>query len=314
MKKAILTIGGFSGYSINENNQITNIATGEIFEANKGGKVKLTATEDNADNDVTEGQNVTLLLGDILSAIPEENWTEDVPVAENETKQADPEREARKKLLADLNKEKKSLFDKILASSDIDVIMDCKTKMSEIDAKIAEIKPVPNKPAKVEFIPTDEEKIEIEKYEGLISEIETAKETIKAAKLEIENITLPAGYKKSKTSGDSEVVPQRAPKLSYEIAQEIRKGLSEGIEPKVLSEQFGTSLQSIGYIKNYLQHKLRKGDTAYTPLVNDFYPDLNSEFNQTGTDGAPYVEDKVTENSNRYIIAANRKESSVTSK
>lgn len=311
MKKAILTIGGFTGYSINENNQIANIETCEMFEANKSGKVKLNATEDNEDNNVVKGQQATLLLGDILSAIPDENWIEEETNIEKEVKEVDAEKEARKKLLADLNKEKKSLFDKILASSDVDIIMECKAKMNEIDSKIAEIKPVAK--TKVEFVPTEEEKVAIELYESLQQEIEDAKGQIKACKLEIEKITLPAGYKKAKT-GDSEVVPQRAPKLSYEIAQEIRKGLSEGIEPKVLSEQFGTSLQSIGYIKNYLQHKLRKGDTAYTPLINDFYPSIDSEFNQTGTDGAPYVEDKISENSARYIIAANRKENSVTKK
>jgi tetratricopeptide (TPR) repeat protein len=61
-------------------------------------------------------------------------------------------------------------------------------------------------------------------------------------------------------------------KLEYADAQEIRKMIAEGVSNKDIKAKYGNSDSSINYVKNYLQHKLKPGDTAHTPLINPFYP------------------------------------------
>lgn len=92
----------------------------------------------------------------------------------------------------------------------------------------------------------------------------------------------------------------KARHISYEDAQEIRKMISEGKNNKEIKEMFNNSDSSISYIKNYLQHKLRKGDTAWTPLVNKFYPIRWKGLDGVIRSGAPLVEDNVKENNDRY--------------
>lgn len=89
-------------------------------------------------------------------------------------------------------------------------------------------------------------------------------------------------------------------KLTYEDAQEIRRMVSEKVPNAEIREKFGVSNSAINYSKNYLQHKLKRGDTAYTPLVNEFYPAKWAHEDGRIFEGAPYLEDGVKEDASRY--------------
>ncbi len=88
--------------------------------------------------------------------------------------------------------------------------------------------------------------------------------------------------------------------ISYEDAQNIRKDFAAGVKTVDITKKYGNSTSSVGYIVNYLQHKLRKGDTAHTPLINKFYPAKWKALDGSIKSGAPYFEDKVKENNDRY--------------
>lgn len=99
----------------------------------------------------------------------------------------------------------------------------------------------------------------------------------------------------------------KAPHLSYEIAQSIRKDYSEGVSVKDIAVKYGCSQHLVNLKVKYLQHKLKRGDIAYTPLINEYYPPLGHPHNITGTDGAPYLEDAVRENAEKYKLPEKRK-------
>jgi len=64
--------------------------------------------------------------------------------------------------------------------------------------------------------------------------------------------------------------------------------------PRQICEKFGISSVVLERTVNYIQGKLKAGDTAYTPLVNDYYPALGAPGNITGTNGAPTEEEMDT--------------------
>lgn len=108
-------------------------------------------------------------------------------------------------------------------------------------------------------------------HEKLVGQMEELKNKLAASTLEMHNAGLLKGAGGQKG------------KLTYEMAQEIRKALSEMQKGSIIREKYGISSSSINYIENYRHYKLREGDTAYTPLVNAYYP-LGAPYEGQGVD------------------------------
>lgn len=97
----------------------------------------------------------------------------------------------------------------------------------------------------------------------------------------------------------------KAPHVGYQNAQEIRKAYSIGRygnpgaarSVSEIATDFGVSPTAVGFYVNYLQHKLKRGDVAYTPLINDYY---NNHPNSMFPNGAPYDDENIKETEDRY--------------
>jgi len=119
-----------------------------------------------------------------------------------------------------------------------------------------------------------------------------ALEAANVAKKNLEDATAELKKYKPVKGGNTGKGGGTGPKADgYETAQKIREELAGGAKVKDVAEKYGVSESACGYYKNYTQHKLKKGDTAFTPLVNKFYPL-----------GAPYAEDGVKEDNERYKV------------
>ncbi len=129
---------------------------------------------------------------------------------------------------------------------------------------------------------TPEQRNAQKRYDAALEAFTKTKTELDAAK----DALKPFGINKG--NGD----PQgHAKKMDYATVQELRKDFKGGMKSKDIQTKYGVSSSAVTYYVNYLQHKLRKGDEAYTPLKNSYYPF-----------GAPYAEDGIKENDDRYTV------------
>lgn len=324
---------GFSVYTLISNgSEIVKVVdvNGKVLKPNKKGDYAFVASEDVPEYNIEAGKKYTYGAeqlqasyfangaGEDYNETPEaaEANNTDAAEAPKEKTEAQMKAEERRKKISEFKKKIDEIVGRLIASTDPEETMKIK---GELDAanKEREDYEAANPVGKPEAKPlTDEEKAELEKYDGLDAEFKEAKaiyEELRAERAEMRKLELIRKNRKE-TKESSEDVPQRAPKLSYEQAQEIRKMVSEGIEPAKIAEHFGCTTAAVHYKAKYLQHKLRKGDTAFTPLVNEYYPALGDPNNETGTDGAPYAEDGIKETAARYVKAGNRNAPAVSKK
>lgn len=133
------------------------------------------------------------------------------------------------------------------------------------------------------------EQVEAQKAHAL------ALEAFNAAKTKLEEASnnlktvYPASPVFKRSAGNN---ANHAPKENgYEIAQQVREAYSKGKKVVDIVKEFNISSSAVQYYVNYLQHKLKTGDTAWTPLVNKYYPL-----------GAPMAEDNVPEGDDRYKV------------
>lgn len=327
MKVAYFLIAGFSGYGITKDS-VYNLSTGKVVKPNKDGDVKLTASE-TIEGETEEGKPYTYALADLLAiGAGDVNWITPegvaAPAAEGEPAAEPTEKEiftARKKELETIVKQKRD-FLLTVDLNDTNALVEARSAFDSakaiLDEHIATKQPVVSEAQKEAQAAYD---IALNNYNGHKELMVDAKAELEAAadKLKAE------GGKPSKIKGGKgDANPDKAPKFEYADAQNIREMYAQGrygnpmpegrekaYSPSEIAEKFGCSTAAVGYMVNYLQHKLKKGDTAHTPLINEYYPALDSEHNETGTNGAPHVEDGIVETPQKYIKAGNRKGAAV---
>lgn len=144
---------------------------------------------------------------------------------------------------------------------------------------------------------TPEERAAKLEYENKLAAFELAKKALE------EHIALFPQFGKVKKSEGSSDNNHTSNKLTYEDCQNIRKLYSEGKKASEIAEQFGITAAVVMYKVYYLQGKLKKGDTAWTPLINKYYPAKWKSKDGVEMSGAPYLEDGVKEDGTRYKIA-----------
>jgi hypothetical protein len=134
-------------------------------------------------------------------------------------------------------------------------------------------------------------------YDDALEKYEAAKIAFEESKAKIMEV-FPSYIKvKKQSSGDSN---HTSNKLSYDDCQEIRRLFSTGVKAKDIAEKFDITPAVVMYKVHYLQGKLKKGDTAYTPLINKFYPKKWIDKSGVERSGAPLLEDNVKEDNTRY--------------
>lgn len=324
MKK--FTLAGFGIYSILNNRTVILNETGEEMTQNKkekkAGTITLTASED-AD-EIVKGNAYEFTFDDLMTA-GEGSWEDvaeiDAPApstpedtAPKETSASDAAKEAkkaeRKKLKDAVNKAQTALFTAVPGDGKLEAYQAAVKAYNDFTATAEKA------PARV-F--TADEQVIIDEFEGKVKVWEQMKNEAAALREHLESMEVPADYKKKfggKTTA-GEDVPQRAAKdldaqqirREYAVGRYGNPGEQESI--KSIADRHGCNPQSVNFIVNYISHKLKKGDEVIVPLVNKYYPELNSPFNNTRTNGAPYVEDGVVELHSKYTQAESRKYPSV---
>lgn len=287
---------GFSNYLIFDNGTAKNLTTGAMIQPNAKGNVKIVASEDA--EGIVAGTAYTYKMEDLVKA-GEGQWA-DVP-AEAEAPAAEKTAdEIRKEKIAELRKAKNAAASSVLQAANATereaAAQAYASAVTALDTFLGE-----NKAAKVV---SPELTAALETHAGVISELEDAKAYVASLKEDsiaaVEAVKA-LGGKVAGSGGSKGENPNKAPKLTYDIAQEIRKDYSVGrygnagteMTVAAIAEKYGCSNSAVMFKVNYLQHKLKKGDTAYTPLVNSYYPA-----------GAPFLEDKVKETAAKYKIPA----------
>lgn len=309
MKKAILP--GFSAYVIFNNGTIQT-TDGKTLSANSKGKFKLVASE-NAEG-IEAGKSYSWTHEEISAAIGD-TW-EDVPAATPEAAAPPaapvvltPEQIAeneRKAKLTQLKKAVKEAKDKLILAPLGEETDKAKEALMAANKALEEFEEA-NKPKA-----SAEEIAAREAYDIVKADFTELEESYKAAKERLKNA---AEAVKPFGKVDGVSVDSRAPHMSYEIAQRIRRDYSVGRygNPgeqetiKAIAERYGCVPQSVVYKVNYIQNKLQTLNTtvtedglelnkAYTPLVNEYYG-AESGF----PNGAPLAHEGVTEGWEKYL-------------
>lgn len=324
MKTASLT--GFNAYTISEDGTIKN---GKKTVKAKDGVVKLTASEDA--EGIEKGKDYKYAVKDILEVITAGNgWIEQTAPA-SETKVDTPAVEltdeqkeaiAHREKVKEAKKAVQALKDEALEKGTPDNIAEYQQKIKDAQEVVDEL----TKKVKEEA-QTPEQLEAIAVYEAKFAAWQLSKEAMQGAQAEAM-----AAKEKAKEIGakiDGKSVAERAPHLNYEIAQKVRAMYAIGrygnsgteVSLSDIAAKFGCSPQAVGYMVNYLQHKLRRDDTRvidgvemnkpYTPLINKFY----NEHPMSGfPKGAPYYEDKIAETNGRYVLPETRTERAISTK
>lgn len=313
MKQAKLS--GFPNYKVCDNGDILDV-NGKKLKPNKQGKVQMECTEEVEGFEVgkkypmTPSELVTV-CADSFEAVEDANAGAGSELPKDETPEEKAKREIREK-----GKELRKAV-KIAQDAVLDAAMKGDADASQKAAELLKSANEAYEAYKAEHgastaaAPkelTEEQKQMEADFVLAKTNYEDMREVLAELKVEYEaSKEAVKSFRRLKKSEKIATIStgNRAPHLSYEIAQEIRKKISEGAKPSEIADEYGCSQSSVRYITNYLQHKLKKGDTAYTPLVNDFY---NKE--SRWENGAPYAEDNVKETSERYLLPAARKNKS----
>lgn len=314
MKQAKLT--GFPNYTICDNGDILD-ANGKKLKPNKSGKVTMECTEEAEGLEVgkkypmTPSELVKICSdADAFEVVEDENAGAGAEMPKEETPEEKAKREIKEKG-KELRKALKEAQDAVLEaamSGDAKKAQSASEKMKEANDAYEAFKSEHGARQTEPKELTDEQKqlnadfeAAKESYAGILEVAESAKEEYEKALEAVKGFR--RVKKEERIAGIS--AGNRAPHLSYDIAQEIRKKISEGAKPSDVADEYGCTVAAIRYITNYLQHKLKKGDTAYTPLVNDFYNEKSGWAN-----GAPYAEDGIKETNERYLLPESRKNKS----
>ena len=263
MEKRKVSLEGLSGYDCYEDGSIVRKEDGKVIEPNKEGNVKLIGDD---------GEKVTYSAGDILASVEEyfEGLEDEGEDLDAEYKRLVAARKAANDGLLPANGcTKVNLLERFEA-------VDVATDAVEAFVKRTGYKAGKQKAAKkekAETTPPSEELIAAQ------TKHDDAKATLDAAKAEYETALAELRVLKPKMTGD------HTPKRSYRDAQEIRKAIKEGTSIADLCKQWNCSSSAINYYKNYLQFPLRTKPaveavseddellyTAWTPLVNPYYP------------------------------------------
>lgn len=72
--------------------------------------------------------------------------------------------------------------------------------------------------------------------------------------------------KKEAAPKKEEEAKSHKPSLNYDIAQEIRKKISEGGKQSEIASEYNISTGAVYFIKIYEHYKLKKGDKAWLPV------------------------------------------------
>lgn len=310
---------GFPDYRVNEDGTVINTKTGKkVAPVKKTGKVSLICTEPVEGFEV--GTTYPMLPADLIKVGNEgDAWeviqeatpsaASEMPVELTDEQKAE---KARKEKVAELKKAIAVATTNVVNASigdDTNATIAAGEVLKAAKKELADFEEA-NKPQM-----SEEQKLAEAAYEDAKESYNGFKEVLEVFKADY--LTAKAALQvfrkvsdKVSGGGNSGTGESRAPHLSYEIAQNIRKDFSvgrfgnagEAVSKKALAEKYGCSQSAVHYIVNYLQHKLKTGDTAYTPLVNDFY-NATSEF----PNGAPMAEEKIKETAERYLLPANRK-------
>lgn len=269
---------GFESYEIFDNGSVTE--NGQPIKRTAAQKTKgivvLTASDDvdfGEAGQVKKGDKVPFEIEALLN-VPDEQWTEvenvngtDAPTEAEQT-EADrikAERKAKVKELKDRIKAKeKYLLDSENGPQTADEFTAGKAALAEARQELADFEAVAEKTG---FVATPDQQILIDEYLKMLEDQEAFNQLQKDLRGALKNFELPAGYRAPKSKGgDGDVVPQRAPKLNYEKAQELRRDISEGMDPKEVCQKYDVTMYAVKCIANYTNYKLKEGDTAYTPL------------------------------------------------
>lgn len=276
MKKQFFNLLGFVSYSIF--NDKTIVKNGTLILPNKANKVTLTADADNAELAVVAGKKYTYNIDDLI-AMGEGNWIDSPEteepnmetvvaktpeqIAADEAAAAEEARKSKHKdLKAELAKKSAALL-AAMAGTDKAAIDKAGEEYRAANETFVNFE-AENKPS---FTP--EQQATIDEFEALKAErdelrgiAEKHNESMKTLKEK-----LPTGYKPASTAsgaGSGESVPQRAPKLNYGIAQNIRADVGHNaMKPSEAAKKYGVTVAAINYITTYEHYKLKTGDTDF---------------------------------------------------
>lgn len=307
-----IALEGFDGYTVHEDGSVLDIATNKAVKAVKG-IVKM-KNNDKVEQ-AFEVKDLIALFEEVPDAEEEKTETDDRKVA--------PEGAEVKKELKTLRDELKNATNELLTvkRTDHEAVNKAHDRAEKALAALDAFKEAHNvsangvmkgkgekkKKEKTPDAPATAEQIEAQKVydekKVLYTEAKEALETALAHLRTFKKVRLGA-------SGD------HSPKLTYEDAQNIRLDYSIGrygnegekMSVKDIADKYGISTTGVGDKINYLQFKLKKGDTAYTPLVNDYYPEEWTSKDGVKRSGAPYLEDAVKEDASKYTRKVNADE------
>lgn len=272
------TLIGFSAYILFNDGTLKTASDNKKVKVTKG-SVTLTASEDYPEGGIVAGTKYTYATADLLASIPEQNWVEDAPAADAPAAPA-VELTAEQIEKNRLKAERKVLKDavdaglkKVIAAATDEDTLSAKTEMKNaqdaLDAWDEENKP---KPSEAQLTAEANLTAEEEAMAEFQVEYEVRKESYLKALAAVREFH---SHKSILTAGTGATgdVPQRAPHLNYETAQNIRKDVSEGMTHAAAAEKYGCSASSVGFIVVYEHYKLKEGDTAFTPLINARFPE-----------------------------------------
>lgn len=281
MKKQCI-IPAFGEYVIFNDNTIVK-KDGTKIQPNSKNKVTLVASADDAELGVTVGQKVTMTMDD-LNTLCADKWVDSEVQEEfdinagTEQPKAEPAKaepaKTEEQIKAKEHKAKTKELKKKLdaASKNLLNAMTTSDKAAidkageEFRAADAEYKAHTNTVVANAY--SEEEKAIIEQYESLKyerDELRSIAEKHNDAMKEMKS-KLPTGYKAGSTAstGTGEAVPQRAPKLNYDIAQNIREDVGrKGMSKSDAAKKYGVTVAAVNYICIYEHYKLKAGDTDF---------------------------------------------------
>lgn len=334
MKKTTLT--GFSNYEIVKNGDkvvVNDTRTGKKVSVKKG-MVSLECTEDvpNPENEAEptfkSGNKYDFSVSEQLAKLGEEYWQDVAPETPASDGQGEAPKEGKPLTEEEIKKNEvkaeikrlqgvvKECTDKLVSpeTNTAELIMAAKAELEAAQKALDEYKAAnkPERAAKEEKEPSPELLAAQSDYAAIDAEYQEAvkaAETLKEARKQAADAVRANGGKIKQDE-----VPTRAPHMDYETAQAIRKDYAigrfgnegEAMSVADIAKKHGCSTAAVDFKVNYLQHKLRKGDTPYTPLINEYYPEKWISKDGVERSGAPYAEDNVKEDASRYIKPENR--------
>lgn len=219
------------------------------------------------------GEKYAVNIQTLFDAVPEDKW-EDAPVkveVKTETKELTEDEKAKVEIRAkrrDLTKVLNAAKDKVFAlpaNATDEALRNAKQAALDAQAKLDEFNEQHKTVKSTEPVAlTEDQQAKLDAYLAQVKVVEG--EQTKAD--ELAKVAEEAGVKLGKRSANSTNFSG-----SYEAAQEIRKMYSEGAKASEIADKFGCSPSLVMQYVKYQTYPLVNGDTAYTSLINDVFPE-----------------------------------------